>query len=125
MAKKLWAIKVVHGNEDHGWVVEHGRVVGVYDDKDLAEKEAKWLNDFKKRCGTKGSYEVRKWTPEDGLETVLLTPSSMKQSENSTGMLKMSEKRTASASKPSTTESSSAAPMPTIPTNLSDLFVGG
>jgi hypothetical protein len=119
MAKKLWGIKVIHGGEDNGWLIDHGRVVCVYDDKDFAEKDAKWLNDFKKKCGSKGSYEVKKWVPEEGVEVALQIPSSSKQSSS---MPKMNERRSP-APKPSTPEPSDAAPRPTINTNLSELFV--
>ena len=122
MAKKLWAIKVVHGKEDRGWVIERGLVVAVYDDKDYAEKEAKWLTDFQKKCGSKGTYEVKKWIPEEGVETALQIPPTSKRSSNPE-MPKMVERRTVNESSKSTPKSS-AAPMATIPTNLSDLFIG-
>lgn len=100
----------MHGTTDHGWIVDHGRVVAVYDDKDFAEKEAKWLNDFKKRCGAKGICEVKKWIPEDGVETALQVPEKKGQQPS---MPKMGER----------VPKTDAAPMPSIPTNLSDLLV--
>lgn len=118
MAKKLWGIKVLHGSEDHGWLIDHGRVVCVYDDQAFAEKDAKWLNDFKKKCGSKGSYEVKKWVPEQGVEVALQTPSASVQSSS---MPKMNERSV--APKPKAPKPTDSAPRPTINTNLSDLFV--
>lgn len=112
VAKRLWGIKVIHGSEDHGWVVDHGRVVCVYDDKDFAEKDAKWMNDFKRRCGSKGSYEVKKWVGEDGVDTALQTPT-----PKEVQMMKMNERRKTVAAE------ASSAPAPTINTNLSELFM--
>ena len=105
MAKRLWAIRIKTGNEDRGWVVDHGRVVAVYEDKDYAEREAKWLSDFQRKCGSNNHYEAAKWPHEDGVEVAVQEPPTRRRVVEE--MPKMT----------------GAAPAPTIPTDLSSLLV--
>ena len=118
---RQWGIKLYSGNEDRGWVVSHGRVVAVYEDKDFAEKEAEWLTNFQKKCGTKNQYKATKWTPEEGMETQVQVPQSTR-SQNSLTLSEHRKKSVEKKSKPVTQGSSAVAP--TLPTNLSELFIG-
>lgn len=109
---RLWAIKVTQGNDDRGWLIDHGRVIAVYDDKDYAEREAKWLCDFQRKCGSKTIYEVKKWIPEEGIETAIQVPPTKKRSAAEDEMPKMKR-------------NDDAAPAPSIPTDLSELLIQG
>ena len=114
----------MHGNEDRGWLIARSLTVAVYEDKDFAEKEAEWLTNFQKRCGTKTQYKVAKWLKEEGVETEVQTPPSSRRSTNSVDNLPMPKRSDEKKSKPAIPESSEAAPRSMIPNDLSVLFTG-
>jgi hypothetical protein len=121
---RQWAIKIQNGNEDRGWLFSRSLTIAVYDNKDFAEKEAEWLTNFQKKCGTKNQYKVVKWTPEEGVQTELQMQDerSLRKSQNSVTISEHRKKSEEKKSKPVIPESSGVAP--TLPTNLSELFIG-
>jgi hypothetical protein len=74
MEKKQWAIKVMDGKTQVGWLVVKHATVATYKTRAEAEKEAEWLNDFSKKIKGKTNYLAAKWVPEEGLETEEQTP---------------------------------------------------
>jgi hypothetical protein len=121
---KLWAVRVLHGSDDHGYLIDHGRVVCVYESESDAEKDTKWLNEIHKKSASKTNYKVVRFKQEEGeeVETALQTPSSLKPSTNSAENSYTRRNADEKKSKPDIPVSSGVAPM--LPTNLSELFTG-
>ena len=117
-------ITVKSNSTDRGYlVVSHG-VVAVYASEKDAVKEAKWLNDFHRRIGSGTEYSPTRWKEEAGYRTSLQSPTSETESYNSIKTSSEARRGGVRRSKPPTPESSGEAPSPTIPTDLSELFVG-
>jgi hypothetical protein len=125
MAKgKLWVITVKSNSTDKGYlVVSHG-VVAVYASERDAAKEAKWLNDFHRRIGSGTQYTPSRWQEDRGYRTSLQSPISESESDNSMRTWSEPRKSVGKRSKQRTPEYSEAAPSASIPTDLSELFVG-
>jgi NADH dehydrogenase/NADH:ubiquinone oxidoreductase subunit G len=121
---KLWAIKLLHGSEDCGYLNDHGRVVAVYDTENNAEKDAKWLNEFHKKTGSKTIYQTVRFREEQDFETALQTEESMPLSKNYAEKSPPPKKSEEKKLKRPTPEYSEAAPRPTILSDLSGLFTG-
>jgi hypothetical protein len=123
---KQWAVRVFHGNDDHGYLIDHGRVVCVYASESDAEKDTKWLNEIHKKSASKTNYRAVRFKQEEGeeVETALQTPESLKPSTNFAETSYTRRKSEEKTSKPVTPESSGAAPKSMIHNDLSELFIG-
>lgn len=97
MEKKQWAIKVMDGKTQTGWLVVRHATVATYKSKGDAAEEAEWLNNFARKIKSKAEYLPARWVPEEGLETEIQTLNS--HSRNYTRMSSEPESKTETPSR--------------------------
>lgn len=121
----MYAIRLTNGKEDRGLlVVQHG-VAAVYANEKAAQADAKWLNEISKRIGSGTVYAPIPFKKKDGWLTEMQKVESTHRSSVSTRTSPEARKNAGKPSKRSSAQSSAAAaPAPSIPTDLSELFAG-
>lgn len=122
MEKKQWAIKVMDGKTQTGWLLVRHAVVAAYKSKGDAAEEAEWLNNFARKIKSKMEYHPARWLPEGGLETELQTPDS--PSKNYTRMSSEPESTIETPSK-SRTPRSSVGTRSTLEELIGSMVTGG
>lgn len=122
MEKKLWAIKVMDGKTQTGWLLVKHATVAVYAKKSDAAEEAEWLNNFARKIKSKAEYEPAKWTPEESLQTELQTPESPTRNYTKTMCVGESKKETKSKS---VTQESSVSTTSTLEELIGSMVTGG
>lgn len=120
----MYAIRLTNGKEDRGLLVVRHGVAAVYANEKAAQTDAKWLNEMAKRIGSGTVYVPIPFRKKEGWLTEMQKVESTHRSSVSTKTSPEVRKDAGKPSKRSSPESSVGAPAPSIPTDLSELFVG-